>query len=134
MLANIPRLVSAYYTARPDPSVPAERVSFGTSGHRGSSLDRSFTESHILAISQAICQHRAEAGIDGPLFLGIDTHALSESAWGSALEVFGAQRRRRDAGPRRRLHPDAGGLPCRADLEPGPVHRARRRRRDHAVA
>jgi phosphoglucomutase len=90
MLANIPRLVSAYYTSRPDPSVPAERVSFGTSGHRGSSLDRSFTETHILAVSEAICQYRAESGTDGPLFLGIDTHALSESAWGSALEVFGA--------------------------------------------
>ena len=90
MLANIPRLVSAYYTARPDPALPAQRVSFGTSGHRGSSLDQSFTESHILAIAQAICLYRAEAGIDGPLFLGIDTHALSESAWGSALEVFGA--------------------------------------------
>jgi phosphoglucomutase len=90
MLANIPRLVSAYYTSRPDPAVPAQRVSFGTSGHRGSSLDQSFTESHILAIAQAICLYRAEAGIDGPLFLGIDTHALSESAWGSALEVFGA--------------------------------------------
>jgi len=90
MLANIPRLVSAYYTARPDPSIPAERVSFGTSGHRGSSLDRSFTESHILAVSEAICRHRAETGIDGPLFLGIDTHALSESAWGTALEVFAA--------------------------------------------
>jgi len=90
MLANIPRLVSAYYTSRPDPSVPAERVSFGTSGHRGSSLDRSFTEAHILAVSQAICHFRAAMGIDGPLFLGIDTHALSESAWGSALEVFGA--------------------------------------------
>ncbi len=90
MLANIPRLVSAYYTSRPDPSVPAERVTFGTSGHRGSSLDRSFTESHVLAVSQAICQYRAATGIDGPLFLGIDTHALSESAWGSALEVFAA--------------------------------------------
>jgi phosphoglucomutase len=90
MLANIPRLVSAYYTSRPDPAIPAERVSFGTSGHRGSSLDRSFTEAHILAIAQSICGHRSAAGIDGPLFLGIDTHALSESAWGSALEVFAA--------------------------------------------
>lgn len=90
MLANIPRLVSAYYTARPDPSLPSERVSFGTSGHRGSSLDRTFTEAHILAIAQAICEYRTDAGITGPLFLGIDTHALSESAWGSAVEVFAA--------------------------------------------
>jgi phosphoglucomutase len=90
MLANIPRLVSAYYTSHPDPSRREERVAFGTSGHRGSSLTGAFTESHILAITQAICQYRREHGIDGPLFLGIDTHALSESAFGSALEVLAA--------------------------------------------
>jgi phosphoglucomutase len=90
MLANIPRLVSAYYTTHPDPSRREERVSFGTSGHRGSSLTGAFTESHILAITQAICQYRREQGTDGPLFLGIDTHALSESAFGSALEVLAA--------------------------------------------
>jgi phosphoglucomutase len=90
MLANIPRLVSAYYTTHPDPSRREERVSFGTSGHRGSSLTGAFTESHILAITQAICQYRSEQGTDGPLFLGIDTHALSESAFGSALEVLAA--------------------------------------------
>ncbi|MEO8560543.1 MAG: phosphoglucomutase (alpha-D-glucose-1,6-bisphosphate-dependent) [bacterium] len=90
MLANIPRLVSAYYTRHPDPARRDERVSFGTSGHRGSSLTASFTESHILAITQAICQYRREQGIDGPVFLGIDTHALSESAVGSALEVLAA--------------------------------------------
>jgi phosphoglucomutase len=88
ILADIPALMAAYYDARPDPSVPAERVSFGTSGHRGSSLSRTFTESHILAITQAICEYRRAAGIDGPLFLGIDTHALSESARDSALEVL----------------------------------------------
>ena len=90
MLADIPRLVSAYYTTHPDPSRREERVSFGTSGHRGSSLTGAFTESHILAITQAICQYRREQGADGPLFLGIDTHALSESAFGSALEVLAA--------------------------------------------
>ena len=90
MLANIPRLVSAYYTQHPDPSRREERVAFGTSGHRGSSLNAAFTESHILAITQAICQYRREQSIDGPVFLGIDTHALSESAFGSALEVLAA--------------------------------------------
>ncbi|HEV7993300.1 MAG TPA: phosphoglucomutase (alpha-D-glucose-1,6-bisphosphate-dependent) [Gemmatimonadaceae bacterium] len=90
MLANIPRLVSAYYTAHPDPARREERVAFGTSGHRGSSLTSAFTESHILAVTQAICQYRREQGIDGPVFMGIDTHALSESAFGSALEVLAA--------------------------------------------
>jgi len=90
MLANIPRLVSAYYTQHPDPDRREERVAFGTSGHRGSSLKAAFTESHILAITQSICQYRREQRIDGPVFLGIDTHALSESAFGSALEVLAA--------------------------------------------
>ena len=81
VLANIPRLVSAYYTHRPDVSEPGQRVSFGTSGHRGSSLKNSFNEDHVLAISQAVCELRRSRGIDGPLYLGIDTHALSESAY-----------------------------------------------------
>jgi phosphoglucomutase len=89
-LVNVPRLVSAFYTLTPDVSKAAQRVSFGTSGHRGSSLKGSFNEGHILATSQAICEHRRAAGIDGPLFLGMDTHALSESALGTALEVFAA--------------------------------------------
>ena len=89
-LANIPRLVSAYFTESPDPSVREQQVSFGTSGHRGSSLQCSFNERHILAITQAICLYRQRQGIAGPLFLGIDTHALSESAVGSALEVLAA--------------------------------------------
>jgi phosphoglucomutase len=87
-LANIPRLVSAYYTEHPDVADRTQRVAFGTSGHRGSSLHYSFNERHILAITQAICLYRAQQKIDGPLFLGIDTHALSESALGSALEVL----------------------------------------------
>jgi phosphoglucomutase len=90
ILVNVPRLVTAYYTEHPDPSVPAQRVAFGTSGHRGSSLDIAFNEDHILAISQAICLYRQQKGIDGPLFLGIDTHALSEPAFASALEVLAA--------------------------------------------
>jgi phosphoglucomutase len=90
MLTNIPRLVTAYYVNQPDPAVPAQRVAFGTSGHRGSSLDHAFNEAHILAITQAICLYRQEQGINGPLFLGIDTHALSEPAVASALEVLAA--------------------------------------------
>ena len=92
MLVNIPRLMTAYYTGRPDPSVREQRVAFGTSGHRGSALDSGFNEAHILAITQAICLSRQQQWIDGPLFLGIDTHALSESACASALEVLAANR------------------------------------------
>jgi phosphoglucomutase len=92
MLANIPRLITAYYTRRPDAAIRAQRVAFGTSGHRGSALDSAFNEAHILAITQAICLYRQEQRIDGPLFLGIDTHALSESAWASSLEVLAANR------------------------------------------
>src|ERR1700675_2937945 len=88
MLANIPRVMRAYYTERPDLSVPEQRVTFGTSGHHGAALGGSFNEAHIVAITQAICQYRRRHGIDGPLFLGIDTHALSESALASALEVL----------------------------------------------
>jgi phosphoglucomutase len=90
MLTDIPRLVTAYYTYRPDPAVPAQRVAFGTSGHRGSSLDHAFNEAHILAITQAICLYRRQQHINGPLFMGIDTHALSEPAFASALEVLAA--------------------------------------------
>jgi phosphoglucomutase len=89
-LVDISRLVAAYYDERPDPGEPGQRVAFGTSGHRGSSLRRSFNEWHILAIAQAICEHRAAARIDGPLFLGIDTHALSQPASQSAIEVLAA--------------------------------------------
>ena len=89
-LVNVPRLVTSYFSDRPDAQVQSQRVSFGTSGHRGSSLDRSFNEWHILAITQAICVYRRQNGIAGPLFLGIDTHALSEPAFASALEVLAA--------------------------------------------
>ncbi|MDN5836480.1 MAG: phosphoglucomutase (alpha-D-glucose-1,6-bisphosphate-dependent) [Nitrosospira sp.] len=90
MLLNVPKLVTAYYTQIPDWSVPAQRVAFGTSGHRGSALDASFNEWHVLAITQSICRYRKQQNIDGPLFLGIDTHALSEPAYASALEVLAA--------------------------------------------
>src|SRR5208282_4891332 len=90
MLTNIPRLVTAYYVNRPDPAVPAQRVAFGTSGHRGSSLDHAFNEAHIIAITQAICLYRKQHSIDGPLFIGLDTHGLSEPAFASALEVLAA--------------------------------------------
>ena len=89
-LVDVAKLIEAYYTVRPDPAEPAQRVAFGTSGHRGSSFDASFNEAHVLAITQAICLYRRQAGIDGPLFLGIDTHALSGPAFESALEVLAA--------------------------------------------
>jgi phosphoglucomutase len=90
MLVNVPRLVTAYYTEEPDPSVPEQRVAFGTSGHRGSAFEKAFNEWHILAISQAICLYRKQQKIDGPLFLGMDTHALSVPALASAHEVLAA--------------------------------------------
>jgi len=89
-LVNVPRLVSAYYVVKPDPSDPGQRVAFGTSGHRGSSLKGSFNEDHILATSQALVEHRRAKGLTGPLFMGMDTHALSEPALATALEVFAA--------------------------------------------
>jgi len=89
-LVNVPKLITAYYADVPDPSVPKQRVAFGTSGHRGSAFDRAFNEWHILAISQAICLYRIQKKIDGPLFLGMDTHALSVPAHASALEVLAA--------------------------------------------
>ena len=108
LLTNIPRLVAAYYTHKPEVDDPAQRVSFGTSGHRGTSLANSFNEHHILAISQAICEYRASEGIDGPLFLGKDTHALSEVAQVTALEVFAAN------GVVVRIQPNGGYTPTPA--------------------
>jgi phosphoglucomutase len=89
-LIDVAALVSAYYTTEPDPAEPSQQVAFGTSGHRGSSFDAAFNEAHILATTQAICEYRAEQGYDGPLFIGRDTHALSEPAWTTALEVLAA--------------------------------------------
>jgi phosphoglucomutase len=90
VLVDVPRLITAYYSGRPDPAVAAQRVAFGTSGHRGSSFELGFNESHVLAITQAICAYRARAGTTGPLFIGFDTHALSAPAFASALEVLAA--------------------------------------------
>ena len=89
-LEFIPRLVSAYYTESPDLNDPRQRVSFGTSGHRGSSLDKRFNEAHVMAVCQAVAEHRRRAGVTGPLFIGKDTHALSEPAFATALEVLAA--------------------------------------------
>ncbi|MBM4362274.1 MAG: alpha-D-glucose phosphate-specific phosphoglucomutase [Deltaproteobacteria bacterium] len=91
VLVHVPRLITAYYTTRPDPAVAEQRVRFGTSGHRGSSLGGAFNEAHILATTRAICEYRAREGITGPLFLGADTHALSEPALATALEVLAAE-------------------------------------------
>lgn len=90
MLVNVPRLMTDYFVQQPDPSVSSQRVAFGTSGHRGSAFDAAFNEAHILATTQAICLYRRQNGIDGPLFVGIDTHALSEAALASAVEVLAA--------------------------------------------
>ncbi|VTU44877.1 phosphoglucomutase (alpha-D-glucose-1,6-bisphosphate-dependent) [Variovorax sp. RA8] len=90
LLIDLPKLLAAYVDLRPDPTVPTQRVTFGTSGHRGSSLERSFNEWHVLAISQAICEYRKRKDIDGPLYIGIDTHALSQPAFESALSVLAA--------------------------------------------
>ncbi|HSE72038.1 MAG TPA: phosphoglucomutase, alpha-D-glucose phosphate-specific, partial [Nocardioidaceae bacterium] len=87
-LVDVAHLVTAYFTGEPDPADPDQRVVFGTSGHRGSSLRNAFNEAHILATTQAICDYRRQQGYDGPLFLGRDTHGLSEPAWASALEVL----------------------------------------------
>jgi phosphoglucomutase len=90
MLVNVPRLMTAYFSGQPDLAVPSQRVAFGTSGHRGSAFNNAFNEAHIVAISQALCDYRRQSGIDGPLFMGIDSHALAEAAFVSALEVFAA--------------------------------------------
>src|SRR5438128_11845503 len=90
MLIDVSRLIDAYFSEKPDAGVPGQRVAFGTSGHRGSSFARSFNEWHILAITQAICEYRQANAIAGPIFLGIDTHALSQPAFASALEVLAA--------------------------------------------
>lgn len=89
-LVDVAKLVTAYYTVHPDPDDAVQRVSFGTSGHRGSAFSATFNEDHIVATTQAICEYRAGQGIDGPLYLGADTHALSEPATASALEVLAA--------------------------------------------
>src|SRR6185503_3177466 len=90
MLVNVARLMAAYYANHPDPAAPEQRVSFGTSGHRGTSGNATFTEDHIVATTQAICDYRKQQNVGGPVFVGMDTHALSEAAFVSALEVLAA--------------------------------------------
>ena len=90
ILVNVPRLITAYYTEKPDSTVREQLVAFGTSGHRGSAFKRSFNEAHILAVTQATCEYRKAQNTTGPLYLGMDTHALSEPAFASALEVLAA--------------------------------------------
>jgi phosphoglucomutase len=89
-LIDVPRLIDAYFSGVPDPSQPSQRVHFGTSGHRGSPFDNSFNETHVLAIAQAICHYRERSGVNGPMFVGIDTHAVSRPALATVLEVFAA--------------------------------------------
>ena len=135
-LVDVAHLVTAYYTGVPDPEDADQQVAFGTSGHRGSSLRTAFNETHILATTQAIVDYRREQGYDGPLFIGRDTHGLSEPAWATALEVLAANDVTVLVDAGRPLHADAGGLARdhpgqrRPHVGPGP----RRRHRRHAVA
>ena len=133
-LVDVPRLITAYYSLQPDPDNPAQRVSFGTSGHRGSAFDAAFNEAHILAITQAICLYRRSQNINGPLFLGMDTHALSVPAFACALEVLAANDVETMVDSERRLHADAGYFARDPDLQSRAQERAGRRHRDHAVA
>ena len=123
MLIDVERLRGQYYDEKPDVDRADERVAFGTSGHRGSALAGGFNEDHILAITQAICEHRAAQGIDGPLFLGIDTHALSEAAQVSALEVLAANGVEIMIDRDRRARDVLSGRGCRATHERGRLRR-----------
>ena len=117
-LVNVPRLVTAYYAERPDLGIPEQRVSFGTSGHRGSSFDHAFNEWHILAIAQAICLYRKQAGIDGPLFIGADTHALGGAR---VCQRTGGPRGQRCSGhdfERPGVYADSRGLTRDSELQP----------------
>ena len=119
-LVDVDKLIAAYFDVHPDPSVAAQRVAFGTSGHRGCSFDGSFNEAHVLAITQAICLYRRKQGIDGPLFLGIDTHALSKPALRQRTGSAGGERRRSAHRARRRVHADAGDIARDHRLQPRP--------------
>ena len=140
-LIDVAHLVTAYYTTWPDLDDPGQRVAFGTSGHRGSSLTGAFTEAHIVATTQAICDYRAAQGVAGPLFVGRDTHGLSEPAWASALEVLAANSVTTLIDDRDRFHPDPGGLARDPPVQLGPAPGRRRvprgpgrRDRGHPVA
>jgi phosphoglucomutase len=133
MLVNVPRLIASYYTEAPDPSVPEQRVAFGTSGHRGSPFQKTFNEWHVLAITHALCLYRTRQKIDGPLFLGMDTHALSVPALASALEVLAAN------GVEvmlweGRIYPDARHLARDSDVQPWAQNGICRWHRDHPLA
>ncbi len=134
MLVDVDRLIAAYYDIHPDPNVPSQAVAFGTSGHRGSSLNGSFNEDHILATSQAICRYRKGRGITGPLFIGEDSHALSGPATRSALEVLVANGVSVLVDSRDGLTPTPSDLARHPDLQPRPDRRPGRRHRRHAVA
>ncbi len=133
-LVDVPKLVTAYYAEHPDVGVAEQRVAFGTSGHRGSSLSLSFNSDHIVATSQAICDYRAQAGTDGPLFLGRDTHALSEPAFVDALEVFAANGVRVLVDARDTYTPTPAVSHAILAPQPRPHRRAGRRRGGHPVA
>ena len=111
ILVNVQKLVTAYYELRPDPTEPRQRVVFGTSGHRGSAMDTAFNQFHILAITQAICDYRKLRNIDGPLFLGMDTHAVSEPAFASAMDVLAGNEVEGHDFRGHRIYPDPGSLP-----------------------
>ena len=134
MLVDVPRLVAAYYEEKPDVSEPTQSVAFGTSGHRGSSLETTFNENHILAISQAICEYRKAQRTDGPLFLAKDTHALSEPAFDSALDVLLANGVEVMVDTELRLHADAGPVARHPQVQPRPQRQICGRHRDYAVA
>ena len=133
-LVDLAALESAYYDTTPDPDDPAQQVVFGTSGHRGSSLDGAFNEAHILAITQAICEYRAGQGYRGPLLLARDTHALSLPAWHTALEVLVANDVTTSGRRAGRLHADAGVVARDPAAQPRRRPRRRRRHRRHPVA
>jgi hypothetical protein len=137
LLIDVARLEAAYYANQPDLDNPTQRVAFGTSGHRGAPFDSSFTEAHIFAITQAICEYRRGQGIDGPLFMGADTHAASLPAQRTALEVLaanGVPTRHPARCHQRRLHADAGHLAGDPGLQPGAHGGPGRRHRHHALA
>ena len=134
ILVDIPALITAYYTELPDPGVAAQKVAFGTSGHRGSSFDRSFNEKHILAITQAICLYRKQEGTDGPLYLGMDTHALSTACPGDGVGSAGGERGRGPDRAEQRIYPHSRHLPRHPDLQSRPHNRTGRRHCYHAVS
>ena len=134
MLVDLAKLEREYYERRPDVGDPNQLVSFGTSGHRGSPLHGSFTEAHILAITQAICDYRRGQGTDGPLYMGKDTHAVSGPAERTALEVLAANDVETIIQTRRRRNADAGHLAGHSRLQPWPQGALRRRHRHHAFA